>query len=815
VSYETFAYNTKGNNTQHGIKSYSSSNILATTYEDDSYGRQTAIVDPSAGRETFTYDSAGNLLTQTDANGKTNTMGYDSYNRLISKACPEFTTRYRYNADNQLAADSINSNLFKSYTYDTYGRLLMAKETVAANKYLQKSQGYNSNGQVSYVSYTTAGGAATTENYSYANGYLTEIKLSGVKSIWKLNSENAFGQPTEIEHGPVTRNYTYNTYGFPTGEKAKSTASGTFFDYTYSFDSSKGNLTYRKDNKNNKQENFTYDNLNRLLTYNGGGASYDVKGNITQKSEVGTFAYNTAGKPYAISGVSGSNIANLIPAQNQTITYTSFKRPATISGNGYKATLTYNGSGERIKMVMEKNNIIQYTRYYIGGQYELDEKADGSTQQRLYLGGDATSATTVYMRSSGGWYENYICRDYLGSIVNLADGTGAANNPRSYDAWGRLRSPSSFNLFAPGADIGFYMLNRGYTGHEHLPEFGLINMNARLYDPAVGRFLSPDPFVQAPNFSQSFNRYSYALNNPLRYIDPSGEYWLIDDLIAALIGGTVNLVINIVQGNVHSFAQGASYFGVGAVGGVLTIYIGPWGGGAVMGAGNSLVSQGFGNDGKWNWDNVSAQQLLFDGIMGGLGGGLGSSLGGVLSPYVSNITSSLGGQAIQQAATQAITGSATGFALGTGFALMNGENFGDALKAGGQGALTGFAVGTVTGMASGMRAAYKAGENPWNGKSTRPTQTHHFATDKNSQYTPEMEEIASKYGLDLDGDWNKQAMPHQGRHPNEYHKWVLDNMRTISNTPGMNQQQFIKAFDLKIRQPVINNPNMLRKFYWK
>lgn len=240
-------------------------------------------------------------------------------------------------------------------------------------------------------------------------------------------------------------------------------------------------------------------------------------------------------------------------------------------------------------------------------------------------------------------------------------------------------------------------------------------MNARLYDPALGRFLSPDPYVQMPDFTQSFNRYSYCLNNPLRYTDPTGEYFGIDDLIAALIGGTVNLVINIVQGNIHSFGQGLASFGVGAAGGVLTIYVGPWAGGAVIGAGNSFVNQGFGETGNWDWSNINGQQVLFDGIMGGLTGEIGSKLGGFISPYVSGITSNLGGQAIQQAATQAITGSATGFAMGTGFALMNGESFGEALEAGGKGALTGFAVGTVTGMASGMRAAYKAKENPWTG----------------------------------------------------------------------------------------------------
>ena len=64
---------------------------------------------------------------------------------------------------------------------------------------------------------------------------------------------------------------------------------------------------------------------------------------------------------------------------------------------------------------------------------------------------------------------------------------------------------------------------RGFTGHEHLDMFGLINMNARLYDPLLGRFLAPDPYVQLPEYTQSYNRYSYCLNNPLCYVDENGE----------------------------------------------------------------------------------------------------------------------------------------------------------------------------------------------------------------------------------------------------------------------------------------------------
>ena len=94
----------------------------------------------------------------------------------------------------------------------------------------------------------------------------------------------------------------------------------------------------------------------------------------------------------------------------------------------------------------------------------------------------------------------------------------------SYDAWGRMRDPQTLIQYASTSQPTL-LLGRGYCGHEHLSNFGLINMNARLYDPVLGRFLSPDPYVQSPDFSQNFNRYAYALNNPLKYTDESGEFF--------------------------------------------------------------------------------------------------------------------------------------------------------------------------------------------------------------------------------------------------------------------------------------------------
>lgn len=173
------------------------------------------------------------------------------------------------------------------------------------------------------------------------------------------------------------------------------------------------------------------------------------------------------------------------------------------------------------------------TRHYLGGQYELDETV-GGTKEKLYLSGDAYSAPAVYVRSNGGaWQVYYIYRDYQGSITHITNSSGTLVQELSYDAWGRLRNPDTQVAYAPGAEPALF-LGRGYTGHEHLQQFGLINMNARLYDPALGRFLSPDPYIQSPDFTQNFNRYSYVLNNPLKYTDENGEF--ISTIITAVVG---------------------------------------------------------------------------------------------------------------------------------------------------------------------------------------------------------------------------------------------------------------------------------------
>lgn len=117
----------------------------------------------------------------------------------------------------------------------------------------------------------------------------------------------------------------------------------------------------------------------------------------------------------------------------------------------------------------------------------------------------------------------YLHKDHLGSTDVITDELGSVVERQSFDAHG-LRRYTDWQAAPIGFSITSLFTTRGFTGHEMDDEIGLINMNARMYDPVLGRFLSPDTYVQFPDNAQSYNRYTYVNNNPLSYTDPSGHF---------------------------------------------------------------------------------------------------------------------------------------------------------------------------------------------------------------------------------------------------------------------------------------------------
>ena len=575
----TYTLNAAGNTTT--ISAPSSSGSVSTTITYDGYERRTSIADPSHGTTTYTYHSTeGYLLKEKNARNQETSYEYDTYRRLSKKTSPEFHTTYTYNNSlNKITAETSSNGTSTTYSYDTYGRLSSVRENAVDSKWLQKDYTY-SNGNVSAIQYTSQGGTLTTENYYYTNGYLTSVKLNGTISVFQLTGEDNFGHTSNVSTLGVIRNYGFTGSGLPTSRSASSN-NQSLQDLTYNFNSATGNLTSIYNARNGITESFTYDNLHRLTNYGGTAVTYDDNGNISTKGDIGTFSYEITGKPYAVSKVT---LSNNISVSTQNVSYYSFDRPSMITDNGYTANFTYNGNFDRVKMEMLHNSASALTRYYLGGCYELDVKPSGNTE-KLYLMGGYYDAPVALVKQNGSTNYYVILRDHLGSIVRVL---GSTSQELSYDAWGRLRDPSTHALYNP-ANEPELILGRGYCAHEHLSGLGLINMNARLYDPLLGRFLSSDPYVQAPEHSQSFNRYSYCMNNPLKFVDEDGEFWWI--IAAAAIGGVINVISN--SGNIHNVGDALGYFGVGAVAGgvgAFTCGIGFGVGGALGGALTGLVS---------------------------------------------------------------------------------------------------------------------------------------------------------------------------------------------------------------------------------
>ena len=317
--------------------------------------------------------------------------------------------------------------------------------------------------------------------------------------------------------GALAATFGYDSYGLPS-----STVTGSVQHYSYSFDPVKGNLLSRKNEKNGMQEGFSYDSLDRLTWVSRGSSPfhntvYDDNGNITSKSDAGTLSYENSNRPFQVTKLVSNNTSY---GANQTVSYNSFEKVSSIGEGSYGATFVYDSAGERVKMNVTQNGASILARTYIGSRY-IREVQNGVTKEYTFIGGDGYSAPAVIMQQGGVKTRYYLLRDHLGSVTHVVDNSGSVLNEYSFDAWGRQRNVSTWIHYAADTEPALFM-GRGYTGHEHLPWFNLVNMNGRLYDPVVGRFLSPDPFVQLPEFSQNFNRYSYCLNNPLKYNDPDG-----------------------------------------------------------------------------------------------------------------------------------------------------------------------------------------------------------------------------------------------------------------------------------------------------
>ncbi|MFT7773444.1 RHS repeat-associated core domain-containing protein [Roseateles sp.] len=338
---------------------------------------------------------------------------------------------------------------------------------------------------------------------------------------------------------------------------------------------------------------------------------YNALGMLLSKSDVGTYTYPTAGsaRPHALStlnAIEGATTSfgydaagNLTSASNgkyRSVTYTSFNLPDSQSGivgepgGAYGGTAThtwvYDENRARIKEVRTITGGSQAgtrTLWYLhpdnagalGFESEVNSPTTptannpAQTTNRHFLsvggqsigviitlgnlptpGSDGSLAglSSVTIKRLEYWH-----KDHLGSLLATTDHAAQVTQRYAYDPFGKRRQVNgSYDAFgAIVIDWGEAVnagTNRGYTGHEHLDDIGLIHMNGRIFDPRLGLFLQPDQRIQEPKNLQNYNRYAYCLNNPLTCTDPTGMNFILTKQRLASSGSIVQSVATVRVG---------------------------------------------------------------------------------------------------------------------------------------------------------------------------------------------------------------------------------------------------------------------------
>ncbi len=617
--------------------------LSRNTFEYDEYGNQIELVDADAGTKTYSYNAYGQLIEQEDEKHNEVQMTYDNLGRVKRKQYAKMLTPpavevtnvyYTYvksgNGIGQISEITSSDYGSTKYTYNIYGDVL-TYEKRAVNDGVPMT--------VNYVyTYDDYGRLASkkfpynyTLNYTYNSlGMMTQIS-SGGQSIWLLNEINAAGQVIKTKSGAssnIVSERTYKDDGTLAGISATAIP-GTITDYEYNFEIETGNLSDRTDNVLNTKENFHYDEMDRLdcfdivdedlappynmlyygIIYNNNGTIqkkiFSKNSNLYDWDFIYGVNYNNSHK---IVSIQSTAIDPSIPKPlQQDMSYNVMDKVESIedvaipgesepSYTRYKAEFFYGTDEKRNAMNVYKEingtDELQIKKYYFG-DYEVEIYENLDFVRRIHYIRAGGELIAVYVKTFSPTGNNdtlyYVFKDHLGSITAITDNQGNVVRRYNYDPWGQNRSPDApLTYQLSKLNPAYYeLVPRGFTGHEMLPEFGLINMLGRVYDPTLGVFLSPDNYVQASVSVAGYNRYGYCMNNPLKYTDPSGEFFfswipIIGPIIdAACLASVIDAGVQVVK-----IAAGwQNGFSWGEVAGTFA--------GAFVGAGLGLMSPSF------------------------------------------------------------------------------------------------------------------------------------------------------------------------------------------------------------------------------
>ena len=520
-----------------GAAGKTSSKTIQHTYKNGAHWQLKDNTTQQVLWQTNTINARGQLLTAQLGNGIALTNTYDTYgfasqfkhDKTGTTPVNIMTLNTVFDAQKGNLNSRTNS-LFgnkENFEYDNLDRLTTI---ITESPFLQQSANDNN-----ITGYETEGGATA----AYSGPVLvTQATAAGAALKKTLLTGAAIGDKISIDL-MISRGQGSDTFKIYIQEVGagsalyfkKELASGTnTFEHTVT---QYATLVLRIEKVNTT--------ANNIFVVTGLSASriskttqaYDDRGRITQ-NELGTYNYTNTSKAYQNTSVTvtpeGLTYYQAKPLQ--TISYNAFKSPVEITEqNGAdRISFTYNDNNNRSTMFYGNTNTdktLRLNRKYYSADGSMEIKVNtqtGVAEFVTYIGGNGYTAPIVL--KSNGSTQNYLYlhRDYQGSILAITDAAGAVVEKRLFDAWGAIIKVQN----GAGTTLnGLTVLDRGYTGHEHLQSVGLIHMNGRLYDPKLHRFLQTDNYVQDPGNTQNYNSYGYVLNNPLKYTDPSG--WLTEE----------------------------------------------------------------------------------------------------------------------------------------------------------------------------------------------------------------------------------------------------------------------------------------------
>lgn len=512
---------------------------------------------PERGQTNYSYDNAGNLTSRTDANGNTTTYTYDNITRLTNTNYPGVTYDISYTYDNadNLTVVTTPSNTV-NLTYDAVNRVENKTLNIDGNSFTLNFA-YDGRGNITrttypdnqYVDYTYNNENRILTVPGYINSNITYHPSGGKQSYSTTNGSTTLTTTMQYNNRYRIQRITVgNTLISPKGDFVVSRG---ILDEGYQYDYIGNLLTLTDYTNSSNNQTFTYDNIDRLKTFNGpwGNGTYNYVSNYPigrRYQEIigsNTTTYNYNGTTHRLSNTSGANswIFNYDNNGNtetinidgstvdvtKTFRYDYENRPDSIHAqyeseeqmHWHKELIaTYNGMADRVRI--RKNIPLpgDRTRTYDTYYYATSPTGEVLYEKKISFGNEYT---TKYIYLNG----KLLCKvkddgqkyfyhnDYLGSAKAMTNATGT----KIY-SW--LGYPFGMQYAITGGEYNDYR----FTGKMFDDHTGLYYFGARYYCPEIGRFITPDPSSKFEKKDpKTINSYVYCTDNPFLYVDPDGR----------------------------------------------------------------------------------------------------------------------------------------------------------------------------------------------------------------------------------------------------------------------------------------------------